>query len=333
MAQSRRHVYRRRRARGGRFGRRDRPNRTILLVLGLIGGFALGLVVLAIGPKIVKTWKKSHYISRAEENLKQGKLSAAIDSAQQALRFDRDSLAAFHILAEATEKQNRAETVRWRAEIARLTPREIDGQLNLASAALRFGQLDIARKALENVPKESRDSAAYNVVAGWLARAQGDEAGVDRHFAAALEKEPKNELYQFNLAALRIKSPDSQKSAAARESLERLAKVAPFRAGSLRALLSDAVARTDLAAAERYAQELQMTAQVTFSDYLLCLDFYKKLDERKFAALLDKVKPVAARLSSDLALLLAWMNDHGMAAEVLRWTEKLPAEKTTNPPV
>src|SRR5207302_5367870 len=123
-----------------------------------------------------------------------------------------------------------------------------------------------------------------------------------------------------------------QKSAAARESLERLAKVAPFRAGSLRALLSDAVARNDLAAAERYAQELQMTAEVTFSDYLLCLDFYKKLDEKKFTALLDKVKPVAARLSSDLALLLAWMNENGMAAEVLRWTEKLPAEKTTNPP-
>ena len=333
MAESRTHVYRRRRAKHARSRPRVRQNRSILLVLGLIGGFALGLLVLAGGPRIIKTWQKSHYISRAEENLKQGKFSAAIDSAQQALRFDQDSLAAFRILAEATEKQNQPETVRWRGEIARLTPREVDSQLNLASAALRFGQLDVARKALENVPKESRDSAAYNVVAGWLARAQGDEAGVDRHFAAAVEKEPKNELYQFNLAALRIKSPDPQKSASARESLERLAKVAPYRAGSLRALLSDAVTRTDLAAAERYAQELQMTAQVTFSDYLLCLDFYKKLDEKKFAALLDKVKPVAARLSSDLALLLAWMNDNGMAAEVLRWTEKLPAEKTTSPPV
>ncbi|PYJ42515.1 MAG: hypothetical protein DME86_05330, partial [Verrucomicrobia bacterium] len=326
MAESRTHVYRRRRAKRGRSRPPDRPNRTILLVLGLIGGFALGLLVLAVGPKAVNAWKKSHSVSRAEENLKQGKFSAAIDSAQQALRFDRDSLAAFRILAEATEKQNQAETVRWRAE------NEIDSQLNLASAALRFGQLDIARKALANVPKESRDSAAYNVVAGWLARAQGDEAGVDRHFAAAVEKEPKNELYQFNLAVLRIKSADPERRAAARESLERLAKVAPFRAGSLRALLSDAVARRDLAAAERYAQELQMTAQVTFSDYLLCLDFYKKLDEKKFTALLDKVKPVAARLSSDLALLLAWMNDNAMATEVLRWTEKLPAEKTTNPP-
>ena len=332
MVESRTHVYRRRRVKAARFQPGGRQNRTILLVLGVIGGFALGLLALAVGPKVVKTWQESHWISRAEEHLKLGKFGDAIDFAQQALRFDSDSLAAFRILAEATEKQNRADTVKWRAEITRLTPREIDSQLNLASAALRFGQLDVARKALENVPNESRDSAAYNVVAGWLARAQGDEAGVDRHFAAAVEKEPKNDLYQFNLAALRIKSADSQKSAAARESLQRLAKVAPFRPGSLRALLSDAIARSDLAAAERYAQELQMTPQVTFSDYLLCLDFYKKLDDKKFAALLDKVKAVAARLSSDLALLLAWMNDNGMATEVLRWTEKLPAEKITKPP-
>jgi hypothetical protein len=321
----------RRRARSAR-SRSRLPSRTVVIVAAVIGGFVLGLLFLAVGPKLISSWEESRCLKRADEGLKRGDFNSAVVFAQQALHFDRDSLPAFRILAEATEKQNRADTVTWRGQIARLQPRDVDSQLNLASAALRFGQLDVARTALENVPKESRDSAAYNVVAGWLARAQGDDAGVDRHFAAAVEKEPGNELYQFNLAALRIKSPDQEKSAAARETLERLAKVAPFRAGSLRALLSDAVMRDDFPTADRYAQELQMSPQVTFSDYLLCLDFYKKLDEKKFAALLEKVKPVAARLSSDLALLLGWMNSHGMAADALRWTEKLPAEKTTNPP-
>jgi tetratricopeptide (TPR) repeat protein len=108
--------------------------------------------------------------------LKQGNFNAANDTARQALQINRDSLAAYQILAEATEKQNRAETVVWRTQIARLQPRDIDSQLNLASAALRFGQLDAARKALDSVPKENRESAPYHVVAGWLARAQGDEA-------------------------------------------------------------------------------------------------------------------------------------------------------------
>ena len=308
------------------------PVRGGLIVLAVIAGFALGLLVLSIGPKFVSAWRESRLLRQAETNLKQGNFNAANDAARQALQIDRDSLAAYQILAEATEKQNRAETVVWRAQIARLQPRDIDSQLNLASAALRFGQLDAARQALDSVPKENRESAPYHVVAGWLARAQGDEASQERHFAAALEKEPRNETYQYNLAAVRIKSPDSQKNAQAREALERLAKSAPFRAGSLRASLNDAIRHNVFKAADRFAQELQLSPQVTFADDLLCLDFYKKLDQKKLATLLEKVKPLAARQPEDLAALMAWMNGNGLSAEVLRWMEKLPPEKTANPP-
>jgi predicted Zn-dependent protease len=303
-----------------------------LIIIAVIAGFALGLLVLTIGPKLVNTWRESRWLRQAEANLKQGNFNGAHDAAQQALQINHDSLPAFQILAEASEKQNRAETVGWRAQIARLQPRDIESQLNFASAALRFGQLDAARKALDSVPKENRESAPYHVVAGWLARAQGDEAGQERHFAAALEKEPRNETYQYNLAAVRIKSPDPQKNARARETLEQLVKSAPFRAGSLRALLNDAVQHSDFEAADRFAQELQLSPQVTFTDDLLCLDFYKKLDQKKLAALLEKVKPVAARQPEDLAALMAWMNGNGMSAEVLRWMEKLPPEKTADPP-
>src|SRR6267154_1132766 len=261
-----------------------RPVRGGLIVLAVIAGFALGLLVLSIGPKFVNAWRESRLLRQAETNLKKGNFNGANDAAQQALQINRESLAAYQILAEATEKQNRAETVVWRTQIARLRPRDIDSQLNLASAALRFGQLDAARKALDSVPKENRESAPYHVVAVWLARAQGDEAGQERHFAAALEKEPRNETYQYNLAA------------------------------------------------DRFAQELQLSPQVTFADDLLCLDFYKKLDQKKLTTLLEKVKPLATRQPEDLAALMAWMNGNGMGAEVLRWTEKLPPEETANPP-
>ena len=243
-----------------------------------------------------------------------------------------DSLSAFYILAEASEKQNRPETVAWRAQIARLQPQDLDSQLNLASAALRFGQLDTARKALENVAPADRDRAAYHVVAGWLARAQGNDAEVEQHFAAAVNQEPGNDLYRFNLAVLRIRSDAPEKSDESRKVLERLSKVPGFRAGSLRALLGDAVQRNELERADTFAQDLQMSQQVTFADYLLCLEFYRKLDQSKFSALLEKVKPVAARNPSDLALLMEWLNENGLAADVLKWMEKLPAELTTNPP-
>jgi len=256
----------------------------------------------------------------------------ATRAAHEVLLIDHDSIAAFHILADASEKQNRAETVTWRAQIARLEPGSLDSQLNLASASLRFGRLDTARKALEMVPAAQRDRAAYHVVAGWLARAQGNDADVEMHFAAAVAQEPGNDLYQFNLAVLRIRSPIPEKNDEARQVLERLKGVPAYRAGSLRALLSDAIQRNDLERADSLAQDLQMSQQVTFADYLLCLEFYRKLDQKKFSTLLEKVKPVAARSPVDMALLMDWLNKNGLGAEVVKWMEKLPAEHTTVPP-
>jgi hypothetical protein len=92
------------------------------------------------------------------------------------------------------------------------------------------------------------------------------------------------------------------------------------------------VEQNDLASADTFAQDLQMSPEVTFADYLLCLNFYRKLDEKKFSILLDKVKPVAVRNPADLALLIEWMNNNGLAADVLKWVDKLKPETTSSPP-
>src|SRR5206468_13132819 len=201
-----------------------------------------------------------------------------------------------------------------------------------ASAALRFGKLDLAREALDQIAPTDRDTAAFHVVAGWLARAEGNLAEQEEQFAAAVKKEPNNDLYQFNLAALRIHSTDAEKSAKARDTLQRLSKVTPYRTGTLRALLNDAVDRNDLAEADNFAQQLQMSPEVTFGDYLLCVNFYRKLDEKKFRLLLEKVKPFAARNTSDLASLIDWMNQNGLAGDVVKWVDKLPTARLNSPP-
>lgn len=289
-------------------------------------GFAIVLSVIfwSYGSKVYDGWRETRLLKRAGAMLEKKDFATANQAARQVLELHQDSLPAFYILAEASEKQNLEETVSWRAQIARLLPNNLDSQLNLASAALRFGQFDLARKTLKNVPADQRDQAAYHVVAGWLARAEGNPAEQEEQFAAAVKNEPANDLYQFNLAALQIRSADAQKNASARATLERLSQTQAFRTGALRALLSDAVDRNDLEAADKLAQDLQMSPQVTFADYLLCLNFYRKLDEKKFEALLKKVKPVAARDPWDLALLMDWMNDNGLSAEVLKWMEALP---------
>jgi predicted Zn-dependent protease len=331
MSQSAHRVRRKRNSKSSR-GRREQVVPAFVLAALILLGFVLGIFVFTYGRKGYNRWQESRLLKQANEMLRRGDLNGADHAARNALEIHRDSLPAYHALAEITEKKNSAETVAWRAEIAKLQPQILDNQLNLASAALRFGQFDIARKALGRVTPGDRDKAAYHIVAGWLARSEGNTADEEQHFAAAVNQEPSNELYQFNLAVLQILSPDPEKNARARDTLERLSKATAFRTAALRALLDNALRQNQLQPAEGLAQDLQMSPQVSFSDYLICLQLYRKLVAAKVAALLDKVKPVAARNPADLAELLNWMNKNDLAAEVLKWIEKLPPDLITKPP-
>jgi len=314
------------------FQRQRWPTRLAVMVAVLAIAFLVGALSFRYGSRLYDDWRQNRLLHRATALLQEGKLSKAAQTAQELLARHPDSLPALYLLAETAEKQNLEEALSWREQIARLLPSDADSQLNLASAALRFGKLDLARQALDRVSPTDRDRAAFHVVAGWLARAEGNFAEQEEQFAAAVKKEPNNDLYQFNLAALQIHSGDPEKSGKARDTLQRLSKVAPYRTGALRALLNDAVARNDLAAADNFAQQLQMSPEITFGDYLLCLNFYRKLDAKKFRLLLERVKPFAARDSSDLASLMYWMNQNGLAGDVVKWIDKLPAAQLSSAP-
>ena len=44
------------------------------------------------------------------------------------------------------------------------------------------------------------------------------------------------------------------------------------------------------------------------------------------------MKPFAARDASDLASLIKWMNQNGLAGDVVKWVDKLPPARLTSPP-
>jgi len=314
------------------FQRQPRSVRLIIAIAGLAIVLLAGVFFVRYGSKLYENWHERRLLEKATTLLQQGNLSHAAQIAQDLAGRHPDSLAALSILADAAERQNLEEAVRWRERIARLLPKDPESQLNLASAALRFGKIDLAREALNRISPSDRDSAAFHVVAGWLARAEGNLVEQEEQFAAAVKKEPQNDLYQFNLAALQIRSKDTEKRNDARDTLERLITIPQYRTGALRALLNDAVERNDRSAADSFAQQLQMSPEVTFGDYLLCLNFYQKLDEKKFRRVLEKVKPFAARDASDFASLIDWMNQNGLAGDVVKWIDKLPTAKLSSPP-
>src|SRR5438874_766290 len=314
------------------FQRQLRRGRLTVAIAGLAIAFLIGFFFVSYGSKLYENWREGRLLHQVSTLLQEGKLSKAAQMAQELARRHPDSLAALSVLADTAERQNLEEAVAWRERIARLLPKDPESQLNFASAALRFAKLDLAREALNRVSPRDRDSVAFHVFASWLARAEGNFAEQEEQFAAAVTKEPKNDLYQFNLAALQIRSKDATKSKDARDTLERLITIAPYRTGALRALLNDAVERNDRTAADSFAQQLQMSPEVTFGDYLLCLNFYRKLDEKKFRQLLEKVKPFSARNASDLALLIEWMNQKGLAGDVVKWVDKSPPARLSSPP-
>jgi lipopolysaccharide biosynthesis regulator YciM len=315
------------------FQRHHQAARVLVAVAAVAIAILLGALLVSYGSKLYQSWRENGLLDRTTALLEHGDLSKAAQMARELLTRHPDSLPALSILADTAERQNLEEAVLWRERIARLRPMDPESQLNFASAALRFGKLDVAREALTRVSQKDRDSAAFHVVAGWLARAEGNFAEQEGQFAAAVKEEPNNDLYQFNLAALQIRSSDAEKSNNARITLERLSKIMRYRTGALRALLNDAVDRNDVASADNFAQQLQMSPDVTFGDYLLCLNFYRKLDQEKFRQLLERVKPFAARNPADVAALIDWMNQNGLAADGVEWIDKLPPAQLRSPPV
>src|SRR5437762_841117 len=96
----------------------------------------------------------------------------------------------------------------------------------------RWRESRLLTQASASLDQGDLDKAANHVVAGRPSRAQGNIPDEERHFAAAVAREPSNDLYQFNLAVLQIQSPDPEKNAAARNQLERLSKVTRFRSAA-----------------------------------------------------------------------------------------------------
>src|SRR5439155_18106499 len=128
------------------FQRQRWPARLAFLIAASALAVFLAIIFFRYGSSVYNDWLERRLLHRAASMLQQEKFEQAAVTARAIVQLHRESLPAFSILAEATEKQNSEETVWWREQIARLLPTDPDSQLNLASAALRFGQLDVARK-------------------------------------------------------------------------------------------------------------------------------------------------------------------------------------------
>ena len=116
MVEQVRRVRRRRRVKRVRSGRlRFTPARLAICAASLLLGFGFGWMLLTSGPKAYRGWRESSLLKSAAALMAREDFDGATRAAREVLELHHDSLPAFYILAEASEKQNRPESFRSRA--------------------------------------------------------------------------------------------------------------------------------------------------------------------------------------------------------------------------
>ena len=267
-------------------------------------------------------WRKRHLAKQTQNFFARGDYESAVLVARQLLQRDPNSLAASRVMADTAELAGRREALTWRERVVALEPNVPGNKMALAATAMRFGQLDLARKVLDTIKTEALGSVKYHQLAGAIAVADKNPALAEREFATALQLEPNNPQLALNLATVRLALPDLPAKEKARADLGKLAEKPELRLDALRALASDALGHNSPISAEKWASQLKTEKGATFSDLLLYLEASQKTDDS--GAALREAQAHAVKSPATASALITWMNRHGRAQPALDWALALP---------
>jgi predicted Zn-dependent protease len=301
-----------------RWGRRSAA--VVLMAILAVGGF-----------RGYQALHKKHLSKQTRDFFGRGDYPSAVLVARHLLQLDPDNVAACRIMADTAELAGNREALTWRERIVRLEPHVPGNSLALVATALRFSQLNLARKILDTIPAGEHGSVKYHELAGAVAIAEKQPLLAETEFAAAHQLDPNNQQLALNLAMVRLASNDTATSDKARAELTRFSEQPPLRLESLRALTSDALAHKSFASAEKWATTLRGEKGATLSDLLLYLEAARETDAGR--TVLHQAQVAAIDSPFAAAALITWMNRHEMAQAALDWGLALPNETLNVQPV
>ena len=296
-----------------------------LCVLALCLGVAFG------GLRLYGGWRQKNLARQVEHFAARGDFQNAVLVARRLLQLDENNLAACRAMAEMAEKSSRPEALEWRRKIAILNPNSIADKIALARCALHFAHLELAERVLASLAPAARDGTDYHQLRGAIALAQHRNADADTHFAAAALAAPENPQLALNLHLLRLTTADKAVADQARQSLIALADKAAVRMEALRALAAEALAKSDLATAQKWTTSLNAQPDATFSDALLSFQANEGTPAATAALAFLQEKAVAS--PEKTAELITWLNRHGKAQVAVEWKPSLPPEIRETQPV
>ncbi len=289
----------------------------------------LGLITW-VGNLAYRRWEPDRLARQAQVFLEKGEPGNALLSLRRALQLDPNSESASRAMAEITSRLNTPITLDWHRRLMELNPDSAEDAFAWAGAAVRLGPAGSAEQALAAVPAQERGTARFYALQGTAALQAGKITGAERAFAEALRLEPGTELHQYNLATLRLQSPDGAQRDASRQSLEELARGGSMQTVARRSLVTFHLNKGDMQAAFAHSDPLQRSPDARFSDRIAHLQLLMKARPNEVEAELTTLQKRAERNPEEAALLMHWMNANGRSAAALVWSKALPKTIVAN---
>jgi len=298
----------------------------IKLSLGIFGGLCLFIALCWGGHRFYVRWQEHKLMRQAHVALEKNDLRWAAMAAQRAYALDNSSIDACRTLAEIAERQNRAEAIEWRRQVAVIEPNSLADVLALAGTALRFGQPAVADEALAKVSLAQRNNGGYHAAAARVALTKNDLVAAEKHLREAVRLAPNDTERQVELAEFELRSDDRAKRDHGRELARRLKSDPKVRLAATHVLINDALRWRDDSASVELAKEIDALPDAPYTDRLLALGIFRNLNDPAFASALNRLEADSAKSAENAVKLINWMNSHNLALLAIDWSKQLPPE-------
>lgn len=349
----------------------ERAKRRRVRLAWIAGGVVvlLALVVFVGWPR-VQTWSAERALRRANEAITFKDYKQAQLLLEQVVQLHPKHHEARRQLADFYARGKSPESLRQWKEVARLEPENDANWFGLANAALQFGDLPLARTALEGVSRNAKTGVDYKRYAAGIALAAGDRNALAEALAGMAALDPSNVRLQFDSAALALLSKTPSEAAVGRARMEALARgetlriratlallrvtqarkqpqpaprgtsaVGSANAGATPAAVTTAVAATtSVAVADEVAQAIFDSGKSTASASSAAVPAAATrtsaaAELTSIDALIVHMKAQPAPNAVDAADLARWLLENGRTQEASNWFTTLPAAILADPTV
>ena len=278
-------------------------------------------------------WSLNMHARRAVQSFEKGDYEHAILDGRRALDFDPLDVETNRIIAKSFEAQGAHDAITWRMRLNFIRPGDAENSLAWARDALNASDTESAEDALATLKPEDRNSAGHHDAAARIALARGDSVKAESHWSDAVRLDPASEDYRLKLATLQVRSRTAAIRATAKKTLETLGENPRHRLAALRALIEDAMNHQEFSRARELADKLIASPDARFNDRLGRLAVLRDQDAPDAPKYLEQLRDESLGDASQFAVLINWMNQHGLPLLVSDWVPRLPHELVSKPPV